>query len=144
MIQGACLCGGVRFEIDAVAGPFELCHCSRCRKLSGSAFFGGVGVRAADFQFLQGRELIRYYDAPILRKPPAYRSSFCGHCGSPVPNPSPEAEWLEVPAGLLEGDPGLRPERHIMVDCRAPWFEISDGLPQLDRHALRRLRASQS
>ena len=70
MIQGACLCGGVRFEIDAVAGPFELCHCSRCRKLSGTAFFGGVGVRAADFQFLQGRELIRYYDAPILRKPP--------------------------------------------------------------------------
>lgn len=143
MIQGACLCGGVRFEIDAAAGPFELCHCSRCRKLSGSAFLAGVGVRAENFRLLEGAALIRHYDAPILRKPPAYRSSFCGRCGSPVPNPPPDATWLEVPAGLLEGDPELRPERHIMVDARAPWFEITDGAPQLDRAALRRLRASQ-
>jgi hypothetical protein len=37
MMRGSCLCGGVRFEVDRAVGPFELCHCSRCRKASGSA-----------------------------------------------------------------------------------------------------------
>ena len=42
-ITGSCLCGGVRFEVDRVVGPFELCHCNRCRKVSGSAFTAMVG-----------------------------------------------------------------------------------------------------
>ena len=57
-MQGARLCGGVRFEIDRVAGPFELCHCGRCRETSGSAFVAGLGVRANDYRLLAGAELI--------------------------------------------------------------------------------------
>ncbi len=144
MIRGACLCGGVRFELDRAVGPFELCHCSRCRKASGSAFIAGVGVRAADFRLLSGRELIRRYEAPILRQPPAYRTTFCSRCGSPVPLPDPDADWLEVPAGALEDDPGLRPDRHILVELGSPWFEIHDDLPKLDRAALRELREAGS
>ena len=58
MIQGGCLCGGVRFEIDRAVGPFELCHCRRCRKASGSAFMAGIGVRRADPQ-LDRQALLR-------------------------------------------------------------------------------------
>ncbi len=92
MITGGCLCGGVRFEIKRAVGPFELCHCSRCRKASGSAFAAGVGVRTEDFRLLNGKELIKSYEAPILRNPPPYRTSFCTRCGSPVPDPEPEPE----------------------------------------------------
>ena len=131
MIRGACLCGGVRFEIAKAVGPFELCHCNRCRKSSGSAFAASLGVEAADYRLLAGAELIVSYDAPILRAPPAYRSSFCRRCGSPVPNPDPQADWFEIAAGLLEGDLEVRPDKHIFVEHRAPWFEITDELPRL-------------
>lgn len=136
MIEGGCLCGGVRFRLRQVAGPFELCHCSRCRKASGAAFVAGVGVFARDFELLSGGELVRSYEAPLLRRPPPYRTCFCSRCGSPVPDPAPQGAWFEVPAGLLEGDPGVRPDRHIFVDGRAPWFEITDGLPQLTAEQL--------
>ena len=94
MIRGSCLCGGVRFELARAVGPFELCQCNRCRKASGSAFASFVGVEAADYRLLAGADLIASYDAPILRAPPAYRSSFCRRCGSPVPNPDPQAGWF--------------------------------------------------
>jgi len=131
VIRGSCLCGGVRFEIAKAVGPFEPCHCNRCRKASGSAFTAGLGVEAADYRLLAGAELIASYDAPILHTPPPYRSSFCRRCGSPVPNPDPGAEWFEIPAGLLEGDPELRPDKHIFVELRPPWLEIVDASPQL-------------
>ena len=139
-ISGGCLCGGVRFEIDAVVGPFELCHCPRCRKASGSAFVAGLGVRSEDFRLLSGRDLIRHYEAPIRERPPPYRTSFCSRCGSPVPDPPPDAAWFEIPAGCLDDDPGCRPDRHIFVECGSPWYEIADDLPQLTRSDLVELR----
>ena len=144
MIRGSCLCGGVRFGIARAIGPFELCHCRRCRKSSGSAFLADLGVRTEDFRLLCGRELISTYDAPILRSPPAYRTSFCSRCGSPVPNPDPNAEWFRVVAGVLDDDPVLRPDKHIFIELKAPWFEVTDALPQYDQQHLYALRASQA
>jgi hypothetical protein len=138
MIRGSCLCGGVRFEVDRAVGPFELCHCPRCRKASGSAFVAGLGVRAEDFRWLSGTELIRTFEAPIREHPPAYCVAFCSECGSPLP--SARANWFEVPAGLLDDDPGLRPDKHIFVECRSPWFFIADSLPQLTKGRLSKLR----
>jgi hypothetical protein len=131
MITGSCLCGGVAFEIAGAVGPFELCHCRRCRKASGSAFAAMLGVRTADFRMLRGGDLIATYDAPILRRPPAYRVSFCRRCGSPVPKPDAGEEWFEIPAGLLDGDPALRPDKHIFVELKAPWHTITDNAPQM-------------
>jgi len=142
MIRGSCLCGGVRFEIARMAGPFELCHCTRCRKASGSAFVPWVVASREDFRLLQGEELIRTYEAPLRDKPPPYHTSFCGRCGSPVPDPKRESRWVEVHAGVLDDDPGLRPERHILVEAKSPWFTITDQLPRLDRAALDVVRKS--
>jgi hypothetical protein len=61
-----------------------------------------------------------------------------------VPNPSPETPWFEVPAGALDDDPQLRPDRHIFVELKSLWFEIADKLPQLDRAALVRLRGGRA
>jgi hypothetical protein len=140
MIRGSCLCGGVTFEMDRAVGPFELCHCSRCRKTSGSAFVAGLGVRRDEFRFLSGRELVRTYEAPILRSPPAYRVCFCSRCGSCVPDPNPESEWFEIAAGLLDDDPQIRPDKHIYVDFKAPWFGIDDVLPRFDMQEILRRR----
>jgi hypothetical protein len=48
---------------------------------------------------------------------------------------------VEIPAGSLDDDPGLRPDKHIYVEVRAPWFRIADALPQLDKTALAAHRA---
>jgi hypothetical protein len=133
----------VRFEIIRAVAPFELCHCGRCRKASGSAFFAWLVVKREDFALVQGGELIRTFEAPIRDAPPAYRTNFCARCGSPVPNPFNESERVEVPAGLLDDDPRIRPDRHIFVDLKSSWFNIADDLPQLDRSALARLRNTQ-
>jgi hypothetical protein len=122
-------------------GPFELCHCTRCRKASGSAFVPWLFAAREDFRLLQGEELIRRYEAPLRDKPPPYHTSFCGRCGSPVPDPKSESPWLEVHAGILDDDPLLRPERHILVEAKSPWFTITDGLPQFNRAAIDALRS---
>jgi hypothetical protein len=76
-----------------------------------------------------------------LREPPAYRVSFCSRCGSPVPNPAASSGLVEIPAGLLDDDPTMKPDKHIFVELKSPWFEIKDRLPQYDLPALTRLRA---
>jgi hypothetical protein len=144
MIRGSCLCGGVKFEIARATGPFELCHCARCRKASGSAFSSTVGVRREDFRLIAGRELIQSYEAPVRETAPGYRTFFCARCGSPLPDPNAATAWFEVPVGALDDDPELRPDRHIFVELKSPWFAITDSLPQLDRAALATLRSSQT
>jgi hypothetical protein len=140
VLRGSFLCRAVRFEVEEVSGPFELCHCSRCRRSTGSAFMAGLWVKRAAFRLLKGEGLIAVYDAPVLESPPAYRRSFCRNCGSPLPDVAGDFVWLEIPAGLLEDDPGIRPDKHLVIGATAAWHEISDELPQMDRDELTRYR----
>lgn len=141
MIQGSCLCGAVRFEIERAVGPFELCHCSRCRKVSGSAYLTWLTVRREDFRFLQGRHLIKTYERPVSESPPPYDTSFCTRCGSQVPNPSRTQEPVfEIPAGALDDDPGIRPDKHIYTEFKASWDHIADNLPQMTKQQIQASR----
>lgn len=126
MIQGSCLCGGVRFEIDRVE-RIELCHCSRCRKASGTAFEAGAIVASEAFRFLDGEDLIQGYESS-----PGTLRRFCRVCGSRVPSASADGSHIFVPAGLLDGDPRVRPAFHAFVRSKAPWWDITDGLPQFE------------
>ena len=90
---------------------------------------------------MTGHDLIKTYEAPILKAPPAYRSSFCARCGSPVPDPSGDSTYIEIAAGTLDDDPGLKPDKHIMVEKKAAWYDIVDALPQFDEAALREYRS---
>ena len=142
MVRGSCLCGGVAFELSQVDGPFELCHCTRCRKVAGSAFMAGVAVRAEHYRLVRGAELITEFALPVREVPPAYAYTFCRRCGCVVPPAQPEGPWLEIAAGLLDDDPGVTPDRHIFVEHVPPWAPITDGLPQLDEKALHVLRGT--
>ena len=141
MLRGGCLCGGVRFELRCAAGPFELCHCTRCRKASGTAFAAMLGVDAADYRLLQGADLVVTFEAPVVERPPGYRTAFCRRCGSPVPWPLAGEAWFEMPAGLLDDDPVLRPDRHIYVEHAAPWYEVGDTLPRFTTQEIGAFRA---
>ncbi len=144
MIRGSCLCGSVRFEIERAVGPFELCHCSRCRKVSGSAYTTWLGVRREDFRFLQGAEQVKTYERPVSESPPPYRTSFCSLCGSQVPDPTNSEPWFEIPAGALDDDPLIRPDKHIYIEFKAAWEDIKDDLPQMTKKDIRAMRDSSS
>jgi hypothetical protein len=135
-VRGSCLCGGVKFEIDGpLLRPLN-CHCTFCRKQQGAAFRSRARVRRGNFKWLQGEELLTYYEAT-----PGYRRGFCRICGSPIVNRaephSPLAQHnpqsldeFGIALAVLDDDPGVRPESHCFVDSKAPWFEITDDLPQ--------------
>jgi hypothetical protein len=103
-----------------------------------------IGVKAADFRFLEGRDLVRTYSAPILYEPPAYQASFCSNCGSPAPPPDPGGADFEIPAGLFDEDPLVTPDRHIFVDFAPPWCEFTDSLPRYTMRELFELRHGRS
>jgi hypothetical protein len=133
MTTGSCLCGGVAFAIDGTLSPVQYCHAARCRKSTGSAFAAEVAVEASGFRWIRGEELVRTWEAPLLREPPPYRRAFCGTCGSPLPLPLEGTSLVVMHAGLLDDDPAIAPAWHAFVAEKAPWHTIADPLPRFDR-----------
>ncbi len=133
MLEGGCLCGGVRFRIRGKLGPFGFCHCVECRKSSGSAFTANAPVRAKYFELVGGEELTREYESS-----PGKWRVFCSRCGSPVwAYLEGEPETRRIRLGTLDGDPERRPLVHVWVSERAPWYEIRDELPRFERGLVR-------
>jgi hypothetical protein len=126
------LCAGVTFEIDGDVTPIQFCHAERCRKASGAGFAAHLLARIDGFRWTSGRELVGEYEAPILKRPPAYRVAFCRTCGSPLPVQLDGTPLMILSAGVLDDDPATRPFQHVFVAEKANWHEIVDTLPQFD------------
>ena len=126
MIRGRCLCDGIRYEISGPIGPVLNCHCSMCRKATGAAFRTRAAVRASDFRWVQGEDLlVRFASSPGDVR------TFCRVCGSTLVTIFPSSpDELGLPLGTLDDDPGVRASCHVWVGSKAPWYEISDDLPQ--------------
>ena len=136
-MRGICLCGPVQYEVKGTPTAFDLCHCSRCREASGSAFVAELVFKAAQFEWVTGGSLVKTYAAPVRMKPPGYRRTFCEICGGPLP--TVDRDVIRILAGTLDGDPELRPQRHIFVDSRLP-----GSRSPMDCRALRQSRRSDS
>lgn len=134
-IRGTCLCGGISFEINGpLLAPMN-CHCSQCRKQHGAAFRSRVRVAQSDLRWLSGEHLIKYWESPR-----GYQRGFCRECGSPIVNRA-GPNW-KAPTAFPDGppqygialalldNPPIRPALHCFVGSKAPWFEITDDLPQ--------------
>lgn len=125
--EGSCLCGAVAYEVDGPALFMQSCHCWRCRRARGAAHGTNIFFKAGAFRWKRGQDLIDSYKVPEAK---FHTVSFCRQCGSPVPRVSPERDFAILPAGGLDTDPPLRPQRHIFTNYKAPWFEITDSIPQ--------------
>ena len=110
--------------------PFRIavhCHCSRCRKHSGTFGLTQGRVPKDRFRLVQGEELIRVY------KPNGGKvKAFCSECGSSLFGGDwPDGDEVSIRLGSFDDDPGIRPSAHVFVDSGAPWFEVpADGLPR--------------
>jgi hypothetical protein len=116
----------VQFELAQVS-LIVLCHCSICRKANGAPFECGAPLPAAEFTLCTGEDLIQIYESS-----PGVQRAFCRVCGSRAPSKSRDGNLYFVPAGLLNDDPGVKPALHMFVGSKAPWWDITDDLPQFE------------
>ena len=129
MLKGGCLCGAVRYEVEGRSSAIWLCHCSKCRKGSGSAFAASTLCRLEAFRWVSGEEeIVRY------RTESGYPCRFCRICGAKLPLVLEQAGQVVLPAGAVSGEPVPKLHHHIFVGSKAPWWEIADDLPCFEEH----------
>jgi hypothetical protein len=126
---GSCLCGAVTYQYVGAVKVFQYCHCSRCRKFTGSAHASNIIVDPAQFRWLSGEESIGRFELPEAKH---FATSFCKNCGSSLPWLTKSAKAVVIPAGTLDGDPKVRPKHNIFMADKAPWYEEVGDLEQYE------------
>lgn len=125
-MRGGCLCGDVRYEVRFRRDAVYYCHCSQCRRASGSSFATNVPVERRDLAVTAGESLVKAFESS-----PGKRRNFCSRCGSPLYSEyrnEPDTVYLRV--GTVD-DPGdLTACAHIHTDSKSSWYEINDGLTE--------------
>lgn len=126
-LKGSCLCGSVKYEIKGEGKAFYHCHCTRCRKATGTGHASNILVSPeTSVHWLQGEELLKRYKVPEAER---FFTNFCSNCGSLMPRVVPELDGVVVPGGSLDVEPGMMPQARIFWDSRADWSCSGDGIP---------------
>ncbi|MBV2129747.1 GFA family protein [Arsukibacterium indicum] len=128
MYQGGCLCGEVAIEINGPISSIIHCHCSLCRKSSGTAFATNGFVQTTDFNVVKGAALLSQF----AFKPGRIRH-FCSNCGSPVySSNADDTTRIRVRLGILNTAISERPQSHNFYSSKANWEDLDANLPRFD------------
>jgi len=126
ILTGRCLCGAVAY---AVADAFQYamnCHCSNCRRTTGSAFKPFAGIQRNQLRITHGSDAVTIYGSE------ATHDVHCATCGSMLYSVVRDGAYVHVAMGTLVDDPTIRPSMHIFVGSKAKWYQITDDLPQFE------------
>jgi hypothetical protein len=128
ILAGECFCGAVRYAVaDAFAYALN-CHCSNCRRTTGSAFKPFAGIARGKLNVTAGGDKLMIYGDE------SGHDAHCRRCGSLLYSVVRDGAFVHVAMGTLVDDPSIRPSAHIFVGSKAPWYGITDGLPQYQGH----------
>jgi hypothetical protein len=130
VLAGKCRCGAVRYEVPDAFLYAANCHCSGCRAATGSAFKAFAGIEREKLRITEGLDDVAVFGEEDLN------DTRCGECGSFLFSVVRDGAFVHVAMGSLVDAPTIRPTEHIFVGSKAPWFEITDDLPQFDGHAI--------
>ncbi|MBU2706617.1 GFA family protein [Zooshikella marina] len=126
--SGSCLCGEITFEINGGFESFYLCHCSRCRKDTGSAHASNLFSTSAKLKWLSGEEKVKSFNLSGTK----HAKSFCTICGSAVPSIQMDGKLLVVPAGSLDTALDMEASAHILIQDRAQWDNELEKAPMVE------------
>lgn len=130
MYSASCLCGVVRLQIEGGITDIIHCHCSLCRKSSGTAYATNGFVASSGLNVLRGVEHIRAFEVS-----PGRKRHFCGTCASPLYSSNDkDPERLRLRLGVLDSQISERPTSHNFVSSRAAWDTFDESLPFYDGH----------
>ncbi|HEV2745887.1 MAG TPA: GFA family protein [Allosphingosinicella sp.] len=126
MAKGACLCGAVRFSVEGELAAPDACHCTQCRRQSGHYWASTEVLRTA--LSIQGAEHVTWYQSsePVRR-------GFCARCGSVLFWDRDGRERIAVAMGAFDRPTGTHLGKHIFVADKGDYYEIGDGLPQIEK-----------
>lgn len=127
-LSGGCYCGAVGYDVADAFSYALNCHCGDCRRTTGSAFKPFAGIERRHLALVKGE------DAILTVGGAANHDVHCARCGSLLYSIVREGEWAHVAMGTLVDAPAIRPSAHIFAGSKAPWHEITDGLPQYVGH----------
>lgn len=122
---GSCLCGAVRYRVTGPMRQVVGCHCRQCRKQTGH-YMAASAVRLVHFELTQDRGLKWYRASEEARR------GFCAECGSTLFWQADGADTIALAAGAIDDDTGLATEAHIFVADKGDYYDLDDGLPQLE------------
>lgn len=126
---GSCLCKGIEFKVIGDFETFFLCHCSYCRKDTGSAHAANLFSTTAQLEWIKREVEIKIFQ---LHKS-NHVKAFCSNCGSALPNLQMEGKLLVVPAGSLDTELEKRPNAHIFTSNKASWDESLEEIKSFER-----------
>jgi hypothetical protein len=135
--KGSCLCGAVSYQFHGPEYVFQYCHCSRCRKFTGSAHATNIIVAPDQFEWLTGADQVGRFEHPEAKH---FATSFCRQCGSSLPWEAQSGGAVVIPAGTLDDDPEIRPSQNIFWKDRVAWREAVESLPHYDELQPRKAR----
>jgi hypothetical protein len=118
MKTGSCLCGAVAFELKGPLRPVLACHCTQCRKQTGS-FLHSTSSKDTDFTLTSDRGLKWYRASDTARR------GFCGECGSVLFWKGDGRDSISICPGAIDGATELEFEGHIFCDNAGDYYEIS-------------------
>lgn len=125
MHRGSCLCGTVTYQVKEL-GAIVYCHCSQCRKSSGSAFASVSPIKKSDFLLLSGQDALGEFESA-----PGVARVFCRRCASPLYSKRDAfPDMLRLRIGSLDTAAKAHVSAHIFVASKADWDEICDEAPQ--------------
>ena len=116
--SGSCLCGNVQFKVNTNIHTMYHCHCNLCRKQSGTAANAATLVHQQYFEWTSGHASISCY-----QKETGFRSHFCQHCGSPVPNQVGTTALIWIPLGLLDQAPKIQHRLSFCLNSKVDWAD---------------------
>jgi len=125
-LRGGCLCGAVRYEVAGEPKRFYFCHCSRCRKATGTGHASNLFLQPAALKWLVGEEHVASFKVPEAQR---FVNTFCATCGGRLPRQAAGSDMVMVPAGSLDDDAPIRPQANIFADSRASWSCTNVELP---------------
>ncbi len=128
-MKGTCLCRSITYEIEPPFKLFQYCHCSRCRKFTGSLHSANLILPVTQFTWVKGQELVGRYDFPEAKY---LTTAFCKKCGSSLPWEAKGGKNIVVPAGTLDEDPGIKPIQNVYWGSRASWCVETGELPKYE------------
>ncbi|MHB1083401.1 MAG: GFA family protein [Thiobacillus sp.] len=130
-LTGSCLCGAVHYEVTGEPKMFYHCHCSRCRKSTGTGHATNLMLTNAQLVFTQGESHLKRHKVPEAER---FTRQFCDQCGSPVARFVPEIDAVVVPAGSLDSEIAIKPQARIFWDSRVAWSCDNTTLPQFSEY----------
>lgn len=123
-LSGTCFCRAVRYKAADEFRYAMICHCSNCRRATGSAFKLFAGIEREKFEVTEGSDKLMVYGND------KGNDTHCRVCGSLLFSVVRDGAFVHIAMGTLLDEPSIRPTGHIFVASKAPWFTITDDLPQ--------------